>query len=216
MARARDRAYRRGMLAATAGSLLLFAPSTAAWRAPGPLTPGHEQVACAKCHVDAPGTVRQQIQQTVRFWLGGATEAAAFGALPVTSRRCAACHERPNDRHPVSRFVEPRFVEAREQAGAHRCQGCHLEHDGQRVSSPPDVCRHCHDGLTLERDPLAESHAALIARAAWSSCLQCHDFHGNHRHEPPHTLERAVGERAIEAYFATEPSPYGASELKAH
>lgn len=212
---ARALAYRRSLIAASAGALLLFAPATRSWHAPGAVSPGHGRLECGECHLPAPGDARQQLQQKARFWLGSAERDAVFGALPVNNAVCGSCHRRPADRHPVSRFLEPRFAEARTEALAHRCTGCHLEHDGLRVSARPDVCRHCHGSLRMEDDPLTESHESLVARAEWSSCLRCHDFHGSHRRKTPRTLEAGVSLRAIEGYFATDDTPYGVREVVA-
>jgi hypothetical protein len=208
-AKLRRVAYRGGAVTATVAALVVAVPATETWHAPGAMSPGHEPLGCVDCHVEAPGSVRQQVQQKVRFWLGAAHASAVFGTLPVDTQRCAECHERRADRHPVSRFLEPRFVEARAKAGAHRCAGCHVEHDGTRVSAQPGLCQHCHQSLRLERDPLADSHASLVARAQWTSCLRCHDFHGNHRGTTPLTLNDAPSEAAIEDYFSMGRSPYG-------
>lgn len=208
-------AYRGGAVTAAIAAVLVAAPVTDSWHAPGAMSPGHELLGCADCHVEAPGSVRQQLQQNVRFWLGTAQESAVFGALPVDTQRCTECHQGRADRHPVSRFLEPRFAEAREKVGAHRCAGCHVEHDGARVSAQPGFCQHCHKSLRLERDPLADSHASLVARAQWTTCLRCHDFHGNHRGTTPLTLQGAPSEGAVEDYFSLGRTPYGERLVRA-
>ncbi len=93
--------------------LLLTSRGRERWHAFGPANVGHEQLECGDCHRPARGTTRQQAQANVRFLLGHAKTKVAFGHEPVTNDVCQECHARPRDRHPVSRFVEPRFEKAR-------------------------------------------------------------------------------------------------------
>src|SRR5689334_24485 len=78
---------------------------------PGLMTPGHQSLACASCHVEAPGTMRQQIQANLRHLLGRRATAAAFGFRAPADAACLGCHVRPEDPHTVQRFAEPRFTE---------------------------------------------------------------------------------------------------------
>jgi hypothetical protein len=82
---------------------------------PGPSNVGHENVKCKYCHDSAPGTFRQQIQANIQYLLGNRPEIADFGRKNVSNESCTGCHQRPDDRHPVYRFFEPRFKKAREQ-----------------------------------------------------------------------------------------------------
>jgi predicted CXXCH cytochrome family protein len=132
------------------------------------------------------------------------------GHVPVDDETCAGCHDNPDDRHPIHRFAEPRFAEARRDIGADRCVSCHGEHGGGRVTVDGiGFCVECHAEMEVEDDPASPSHAELVADERWTTCLGCHDFHGNHVREVPNTLDAALGTDAIEHYFGGGPSPYG-------
>ena len=119
--------------------------------------------------------------------------AVDFGHQPVTNATCLECHDRPNDRHPVFRFFEPRFAEAREQIQPQYCLSCHLEHSGKRVTTfEITSCVHCHKDITLNHDPTTISHEDLIEAGQWESCLGCHDFHGNHVMKPKMVVEQIL------------------------
>jgi len=79
---------------------------------------------------DAPGSLRQQTQANLRNALGLCDHLADFGKLTVTNESGLGCHERPNDRHPVYRFLEPRFLKARVSLRPQLCVSCHTEHKG--------------------------------------------------------------------------------------
>ncbi len=176
---------------------------------PGPMNTGHAELACEACHRSAPGTVRQQLQNAVRHALGMAGGPVDVGFAPVSNDDCLACHDRPDDRHPAFRFLEPRFADARAAIHPERCVSCHREHGGVRVSlADTTFCRHCHADTTVENDPLDISHQTLVATQQWSSCLGCHDFHGNHGVRAPHRVDEAFAIHQIEQYFAGGPSPY--------
>ena len=70
----------------------------------------------------APGTVRQQLQAKVQFWLELRATHAAFGHTPVGNEQCTGCHARDQDSDPVHRFLEPRFFEARAEHARYRNQ----------------------------------------------------------------------------------------------
>jgi hypothetical protein len=146
--------------------------------------------------------------------LGLRKTAADFGNRDVVNADCLACHERPFDRHPVFRFNEPRFERARAELGAHRCESCHLEHQGNKVRVKTTYCSTCHGDLTMENDPLDVPHAQLVQAKRWDTCLGCHDFHGNHLRETPTALDAALSPDRIEAYFRGAPTPWG-EELRA-
>jgi hypothetical protein len=170
---------------------------------------GHEHLQCGSCHRAAQGTTRQQLQSNARSALGLRAAPVDFGLQPVTNEACRSCHDRPDDRHPVYRFLEPRFAAARAALAPQECTSCHGEHVGRRATVEPDACRHCHAELALENDPISTPHAELVASRAWSTCLGCHDFHGNHAIEVPTVLADAVAPQDILAYLAGGPSPYG-------
>lgn len=206
--------YRLGLLFMGIGLIIFFWPGAEELHRRGPMIPGHETLSCQSCHLSAPGTTRQQIQANVRYRLGLRTTAAAFQHLPVTNETCLACHIRPRDNHPVHRFTEPRFAEARAAIQPQFCSACHGEHQGVRVTSEATFCVHCHADLTLKHDPLVDtSHAALIAAEQWDSCLTCHDFHGNHAMTPKVRQSEQLPITAVLAYFKDAPSPYSAQKF---
>ncbi|KAG1658096.1 hypothetical protein GQR58_023141 [Nymphon striatum] len=147
---------------------------------PGPLNTGHEALACNECHEEADGSIRQQIQANLNYLLGAREKHVAFNYESPTNTDCLACHQRENDNHPIYRFNEPRFREAREALSPQHCVSCHQEHKGVRVTSAPDNCKHCHEELIVKEDPLDVSHQQLVDEKRWDTCLQCHDFHGGH------------------------------------
>lgn len=205
-----------GLLAGgLASAALLLAPDHLGALHPGAMIPGHEGLACTSCHEPAPGTMRQQLQAKLRHWIGWRMSTAAFGFEAPDSGDCLACHARPDDRHPVHRFMEPRFARARREVGAQACQGCHREHRGARVTAGGRFCVACHDDLTLKNDPSDVPHAALVAEARWDTCLGCHDFHGNHARQVQTRLDDAHTLSAVEAYLARGGDPYGATKTHA-
>jgi hypothetical protein len=199
-----------------AGALLLIvllAEGREALHARGPMTGGHEDIACDACHRPAPGSLRQQLQANARYALGLRSSPADFGLQRADSAQCLACHDFPEDRHPVFRFVEPRFRKAREALHPESCISCHLEHRGVRVSIESiDFCEHCHEDTRLKKDPLDVSHEQLIEAGEWQSCLGCHDFHGNHVMTESRKIGEVIAPGTIRAYFGTASSPYSAQK----
>jgi hypothetical protein len=169
---------------------------------------GHGELECASCHQPAPGSVRQQIQASTRYLLGLRETPVDFGFRKVENGDCNACHERPFDRHPVFRFNEPRFSDARKAIAPQECASCHREHSGRRVTVQPGYCRHCHGGLEMKNDPLDVPHATLVRESLWLSCLGCHDFHGNHVMTTPTRLADAISSLRVGRYFEGDASPY--------
>ena len=177
--------------------------------AKGKIQSGHTDLDCASCHQEAPGSYRQQIQANVRYILGWRPEPVHFGFEEVSSDQCMDCHERPNERHPVYRFKEPRFADALTQVDASSCLGCHSEHEDRRAHDRIDFCGACHEDLRLKNDPLDIPHHEVIADKAWDTCLGCHDFHGNHVRKAQIFFEDRHAEAALRDYLANGPSPYG-------
>jgi hypothetical protein len=203
-----------GLLAGAVTLAVMMQPEQARWLMPGPSNTGHESLRCASCHKPAPGAARQQLQAKARYWLHWRNTPADFGFQAVTNEVCLDCHDRPNDRHPVFRFLEPRFAEARTRLGPHRCISCHREHRGRRVTVETTAfCETCHRDTKFKKEPLRDtSHTDLIARKDWTSCLTCHDFHGNHVMKTRREMSAALPPERISDYFAGGPSPY--SRLK--
>ncbi|WP_412550237.1 cytochrome c3 family protein [Shimia sp. MIT910701] len=179
----------------------------------GPLIAAHDGVACVACHSKTPGTVRQQVQAQVRYVLGLRETPVDFGYAAVQSDQCLDCHARPNERHPIYRFREPRFGEAVQQVAARSCLGCHTEHRPEIVTAQPTLCQACHGDLEVKNDPVDTPHVTLVAQDNWDSCLGCHDFHGNHAFKAPSKLAEALPAQAIWAYFEGGADPFGSPKL---
>jgi hypothetical protein len=202
-------AYLGGGVSAFAVVLLLFLPWNESFHANGPMAPGHETLSCAACHQQEVGTFRQRLQANVRYLLGWRATSVSLGHRPVGNAACLRCHERPNERHPVYRFLEPRYAKVRAAIAPQWCVSCHREHTGQRVTVAATICQHCHDRLKLRNDPIRPSHVDLIKLEQWESCLGCHDFHGNHKMWTPRQIEAAISTDRIRAYLHNADSPYG-------
>ena len=182
---------------------------------PGPSNVGHEDIQCNDCHIPAKGSFRQQIQANVSYLTGKRPESADFGRQDVTNNSCLACHHRPDDRHPVFRFFEPRYKEVREQLKPQFCISCHLEHTGKRVTlNEITYCQHCHKKLVLKQDPISVSHADLIRAERWETCLGCHDFHGNHIMTTAKNVAQVIPSQRIIDYFQDGDSPYSDKKYK--
>lgn len=201
--------YCLGAFAGAMCVLVLLLPGQEDFHVRGPMNTGHEGCGCESCHKPAAGTLRQQLQANVRYLLGQRETLVPFGHEDVTTEICLKCHERPNDRHPVFRFFEPRFVKARAALGPQLCTSCHLEHARKRVTlDDTGYCVNCHEETKLKKDPLDISHEQLIAADRWQTCLGCHDFHGNHVMKTATKVEQAFPPEKILAYFQGGPSPY--------
>ena len=206
-----------GLLAGLASGTLLLVffnyPERNSLVAKGPMNTGHEELDCEQCHIPIEGTAAEHVSANVYYWLGLRKQSAGFGSRDVGSRECLGCHERPDDRHPVSRFLEPRFAEARKHIKAYECITCHTEHQGKRVTLPTiGYCMRCHQDTELQNDPILPTHGDIIRNEFWTSCLQCHDFHGNHRMTTPVRLEDGVSEDEVWRYFEGGPSPYSSEK----
>ena len=171
---------------------------------------GHQDVSCASCHNDAKGNLLEQLQSNISHATGARKNSADFGSQDVTINNSLECHDRPNDRHPNHRFSEPRFKDAVKVIDVTTCITCHSEHHGERVTvASIDYCMNCHQDLVVENDPLDIDHKTLIAKEEWSTCIQCHDFHGNHKYEVPSKLKDTIPLHTIHNYFKGGADPYG-------
>ena len=117
-------AYKLGTMVGLLGLAVLLLPAYDKFHARGPMNSGHDTLKCESCHQDAPGSLRQQIQANLRYALRLRERLADFSHQDVSNENCLGCHERPNDRHPVYRFLEPRFLKARENLTQKRPAGC--------------------------------------------------------------------------------------------
>ncbi|MFY0650861.1 MAG: cytochrome c3 family protein [Cyclobacteriaceae bacterium] len=175
----------------------------------GPMNTGHEELSCESCHNSSKGNVFQQLQANVMFTVGMRKTVADFGTENVDTDKCQECHDRPNDRHPLHRFTEPRFAEARKNLGATNCESCHSEHNGVRVTQTNiGFCQNCHDETELKHDPLEISHKDLIKKEMWTTCLQCHDWHGNHVFHAAESMKDTIPMNIVREYLDGGKSPY--------
>lgn len=177
-------------------------------RTPGEFNTGHENLACNECHQTADGSIRQQVQANLSYLLGSRDKTTAFNFENPDNKDCLDCHERDNDNHPVYRFNEPRFLEAREAIQPQYCVSCHKEHTGVRASSSPTNCQLCHKEIEVKEDPLDISHTELIKIKNWVSCLGCHDFHGNHIMKVTTDTKDMIDKELIKNYLQGGKDPY--------
>lgn len=177
----------------------------------GSMNTGHSNLKCESCHKEAPGSLRQQLAHNARTAVAlHEHEWVAIGYEEVDNAACQSCHDRPNDRHPVTRFEELRFASQRAAIGVHQCVNCHGEHTGTRVGViEMDYCEHCHSAIEVVDDPIDVSHADLAESGQWSTCLTCHDFHGNHTYEVPTRMANRLRESEVRDYFEGGLDPYG-------
>lgn len=204
----RQVAARVGLGAGVIGLGLILVAGGESFRAHGPLNTGHEDLACNQCHLKAEGTLRQQLQAEARHLLGLRPTPVDLGTRDVDSSRCLQCHNRPNERHPIYRFMEPRFAEVRASLAPQKCTSCHLEHNGTRLTATTTFCQNCHGDLELKNDPVDVPHTQLVLEERWDTCLGCHDFHGNHTMTSPTVLAERTPLEEITAYFQGGESPY--------
>ena len=211
---ARSWSYVAGALLALL-PLLLLLPALQDLRPHGHPNVGHEQLKCVSCHVESSATARQTFQAKVKHAVGLRQTGAVMGMLPVTSATCIQCHANPDDTHATNRFLEPRFDQARADTGAQLCVSCHREHSGARVTVPTaNYCVSCHQDMKIKNDKTSPTHELLVQQKRWNTCLQCHDYHGNHRFNAPLRLKDATTLEVLNRYLKDGPSPFGDSVVK--
>jgi ribosomal protein L37AE/L43A len=169
---------------------------------------GHENMQCEYCHLSDNGSLRQQLQANIQYLLGNRSAPVETGFADVGNKACASCHSRPRDNHPVYRFNEPKFKKARETLQPHQCISCHREHTGKRVTRDPEFCKHCHEKLTIRNDKTSTPHSVLVREKRWTTCLGCHDFHGNYQMKLRIDLSMALASNRIKQYFEGGPPPW--------
>lgn len=188
---------------------VLAHPDNEEYLCKGRMNTGHENMQCFACHIDTKGSMRQQLQGKVQYYLGLRKTHVDFGKANVDDDKCLACHNRENDRHPIHRFNEPRFAKALQTIQAQKCESCHLEHSGMRVTvTQAGYCQSCHEDLDLKYDPIEIPHKQLIKDKKWTSCLQCHDFHGNHVRNTPLLMKDTLQWSQLKTYFEGGTDPY--------
>ncbi len=148
-----------GLLMKSAASNPLLTPARSMFL-PGKTSHGHYQIelACESCHVSA-FSGREKIQEA-----------------------CERCHGQELkdavDKHPRSKFTDPRNAELAEKLDATLCVTCHIEHRPEitktmGVTLAGDFCFHCHQDISKDRP----SHVGM----AFDTCNSagCHKFHDN-------------------------------------
>jgi ferredoxin-NADP reductase/bacterioferritin-associated ferredoxin len=211
----RFKAYVAGAMMAALPMFMLL-PGLEDSRPHGHPNVGHEQLKCVSCHTESGASSRQVFQAKVKHALGLRETGAVLGMQPVTSATCIQCHANPDDRHPPQRFLEPRFEKARAETGAQNCVSCHREHSGVRVTAPSATyCVSCHQDLKVKNDKTSPTHDMLVQQKRWDTCLQCHDYHGNHKWNAPLRLQDAKTLDELHKYLKSGASPFGAPVVKA-
>lgn len=127
---------------------------------PGETTHGHHQIEldCEACHSE-------------NFSDGEALQAS-----------CMNCHgealKENRDKHPKSKFTDPRNADRLEMLDARYCVTCHVEHRPEMtldmgLTIPLDYCQLCHQDIAEERP----SHEGM----AFDTCASagCHNYHDN-------------------------------------
>ncbi|MDB5858976.1 MAG: Doubled motif protein, partial [Ramlibacter sp.] len=196
--------------------LLLLLPALEQVRPHGHPNVGHADLKCVSCHMESPASTRQAFQAKVKHAIGLRQTGAVLGMQPVTSATCIQCHANSDDRHAPNRFLEPRFAQARAETGAQQCVSCHREHSAVRVTAPSSgYCVSCHQDLKVKNDKTSPTHDFLVRNQQWTSCLQCHDYHGNHKWNAPLRLQDAATLEVLNKYLQGGPSPFGNTIVKA-
>ena len=148
-----------GLFSKRAATHPLLAPARLAFL-PGPTSHGHYQIelACESCHT------------------------TPFGGREGLQASCERCHGQELkdavDKHPRSKFTDPRNAELAEKIDATLCVTCHVEHRPgitrtMGVTQAGDFCFHCHQDIARDRP----SHQGM----AFDTCgsAGCHKFHDN-------------------------------------
>jgi len=196
--------------------LLLLLPGLEQVRPHGHPNVGHAELKCVSCHVESPASTRQALQAKLKHVVGLRQTGAVLGMQPVTSATCVQCHANSDDRHAPNRFLEPRFEQARAETGAQQCVSCHREHSAVRVTAPSTgYCVSCHQDLKVKEDRTSPTHDYLVRNKQWTSCLQCHDYHGNHKWNAPLRLQDGATLEVLNKYLQGGPSPFGEPVVKA-
>jgi hypothetical protein len=127
---------------------------------PGKTSHGHYQIelACESCHK------------------------SPFGGREALQESCERCHGQELkdavDKHPRSKFTDPRNADRLDKLDALMCVTCHVEHRPEitgpmGVTLASDLCFHCHQEIAKDRP----SHEGM----AFNTCNSagCHKFHDN-------------------------------------
>jgi len=148
-----------GLLAQSAATNPLLSPARQMFL-PGNTSHGHYQIelACESCH------------------------GSPFGGREALQESCERCHGQELkdavDKHPRSKFTDPRNADRLEKLDALLCVTCHVEHRPEitltmGVTLAGDFCFHCHQEIAKDRP----SHEGM----AFNTCNSagCHKYHDN-------------------------------------
>jgi predicted CXXCH cytochrome family protein len=92
---------------------------------------------------------------------------------------------------------------------AQQCETCHNEHNGVRiVLSEVNFCFNCHADIEVKNDPLDIPHTALAKNEQWNTCIQCHDFHGNHLYNLAQVVKDTIPMSQIIDYLQGGKDPF--------
>lgn len=143
---------------------------------PGKTSHGHHQIelACESCHTNA------------------------FGGRDALQAACERCHGQElkdaGDKHPASKFTDPRNADRLEKLDATQCVTCHVEHRPEITKTmgltlAGDFCFHCHQNIAKDRP----SHQGM----GFDTCNSagCHKYHDN----------RALYEDFLEKHIGSPP-----------
>ena len=84
-----------------------------------------------------------------------------------------------------------------------------MEHEAKRVTiSNTNYCINCHKNISLKDEVINPTHESLAASNSWSTCLQCHDFHGNHIRFTPKNWKDTIPQEKLKLYFEGGTDPY--------
>lgn len=127
---------------------------------PGDTTHGHHQIemACESCH------------------------SKSFDDGEAIQEACVSCHgdalKEARDKHPKSKFTDPRNADRLAKLDARYCVTCHVEHRPEMthdmgLTLPVDYCHLCHEDIAEERP----SHKGM----GFETCASagCHNYHDN-------------------------------------
>jgi hypothetical protein len=88
-----------------------------------------------------------------------------------------------------------------------------MEHKGKRVTiKNTGFCINCHGDLSIKNDPTMPSHESIVALNQWETCLQCHDYHGNHIMTTPKNITDTIPMFEIQKYFEGGKDPYSSKK----
>jgi len=127
---------------------------------PGEMTHGHYQIeqSCSTCHTED------------------------FKGHEGIEEACKKCHEKEHkkfkDKHPFSKFTDPRNADRLKNINALKCTTCHSEHNLKGthetgVTLPEDFCYKCHQDIAEDRP----SHEGMSFKTC--STTGCHNYHDN-------------------------------------